>query len=115
MFRPRSVALLLRSCPSPTLPLVHPRNTRLSGPHGQVGATENGAASQGSSPEVALVSMSAVSPNGELFPGGVATLNDEYEVIVPSGRHALWACYQSPGGGGGLLEFTVSRTRRSRS
>ena len=74
---------------------------------GQVGATENGAASQGSSPEVALVSMSAVSPNGELFPGGVATLNDEYEVIVPSGRHALWSCYQSPGGGGGLLEFTV--------
>ena len=36
MFGPRSAALLLRSCPSPTLPLLHPRNTRPSGPHGSL-------------------------------------------------------------------------------
>ncbi len=36
LFCPHSVALLLRSCPSPTLPLLHPRNTRPSGPHGSL-------------------------------------------------------------------------------
>ena len=33
---PHSVALLLHSCPSPTLPFLHPQNTRPSGPHGSL-------------------------------------------------------------------------------
>ena len=73
---------------------------------GQVGVKEDGAGARGFSPDLALVSMTAVSPSGERFSGGVALFNDEYEVIVPSGRHALEACYQSLTGGGGVFEFT---------
>ncbi len=73
---------------------------------GQVGVKEEGAGAQGFSPALALVSMTAVSPSDETHPGGVAAFNDEYEVIVPSGRYALRACYQSLSGGGGLFEFT---------
>ena len=73
---------------------------------GQVGAEQDGAGVEGFSPAVALISMTAISPSGERRRGGVASFNDEYEVIVPSGRHALEACYQRVSGGGGLLDFT---------
>ena len=73
---------------------------------GQVGLKQDGAGTQGFSADVALTGMTAVSSSGELFPGGVAAFNDNYQVNVPSGRYALWACYQAPGAAGGLFEFT---------